>query len=289
LNIAVTVRTGRNALQFIGAGTSDGYGLIIDGIQLVRLGITANIVLNGDFSNPNVQGSWGLFNGISGWNGVGIEVGYASNYGIGTNQQCELDGSVNYEISQYFTFDNLYNQISNENIATCNSPQSAAALKYTLEFDWAIRTLGAANTDTSKANILWNDVVIASLGCNGNQGINHASLTVSLNAGDNFLQFDGTSSSDTYGVTIDNVRLTSAYNCTNLIVNGDFSSPCVGSGWNYYNGGIAGWSAAKAEVGGGNNYNSKWASGQVIELDSDSNQRYTQLINISQSLYAQLV
>jgi hypothetical protein len=103
------------------------------------------------------------------------------------------------------------------------------------------------------------------------------------------LQFDGTSLSDSYGISVDNVKLTSAYNSTNLIVNGDFNTPSVGTGWSYYNGGIQGWSAARAEVGGGNNYNAHWCSGQVIELDSDSNQRYTQVITVSQLLYSSLI
>lgn len=63
----------------------------------------------------------------------------------------------------------------------------------------------------------------------------------------------------------------------------------MGSGWNYFNGGIYGWSAARAEVGLGTIYNANWGSGSVIELDSDSNQRYTQVITISQALYAQLI
>ena len=130
--------------------------------------------------------------------------------------------------------------------------------------------------------------MVASLQASKNNGINHANLAVELKAGDNVVQFDGTSFSDSYGITIDNVKLTSRYNSTNLIVNGDFSTPCVGSGWNLYKGGIAGWSAVLAEVGDGGNYNCQWRTGQVIELDSDSNQRYTQVVKISDSLFSQL-
>ncbi len=95
------------------------------------------------------------------------------------------------------------------------------------------------------------------------------------------LQFDGTSLSDGYGITIDNVKLTFKYDTTNFVANGDFSAPAV-SGWKLFKDGIQGWwSAATAEVGDGkSNYHSKWTTGQVIELDSDSNQRYTQIINI---------
>jgi len=122
-----------------------------------------------------------------------------------------------------------------------------------------------------------------------NVGVNHASYSVQLQSGDNLLQFDGTGLDDSYGITIDNVKLISAYNGTNLIVNGDFSNPNVGTGFTYSSGGIYGWSAAKAEVGASFRYNPNWPAGQVIELDSDSNQRYTQVIKISELLYGQLL
>ena len=56
----------------------------------------------------------------------------------------------------------------------------------------------------------------------------------------------------------------------------------------YINGGILGWQAVRAEVGFGTIYNSAW-NGPVLELDSDSNQRYTQVILISQALYSSLL
>ena len=148
-------------------------------------------------------------------------------------------------MSQYFTFNNLYQQVNNQ-----DSSLSQRSLRYNLEFDWAIRQSNT-NPDTSKANVLWNDVVIASLQANCNNGINHANIEVDLRIGDNVVQFDGTSFSDAFGITIDNVKLTSRFNNTNLIVNGDFNSPCIGSNWSYFKGGIPGWSAVLAEVGDG--------------------------------------
>jgi hypothetical protein len=290
ISLQVTVIPGKNSLQFEGAGVSDSYGLLIDNIQLIRQGTTTNIVVNGDFSAPNVHGSWGIFNDISGWHGTGIEVGSYNAYSISSSyyQVCELDGNANFEITQYFSFDNQFNLVTS-NVAACTNPFPGSSLTYKLEFDWAVRTNGASSTDTSRGNVLWNNVVIGSLGYNGNTVVNHATFSVILNSGDNILSFDGTSTSDSYGLAIDNVKLTSAYNTTNIIVNGDFSSPSVGTGWNYINGGILGWTAVKAEVGYGNVYNPSWNTGSVIELDSDSNQRYTQVITISQALYSQLV
>ena len=289
ITVQLTVQVGRNSLQFAGAGISDSFGLLIDNISLVRQGTSANIVVNGDFSSPDVHGSWGIFNDISGWFGTGIEVGYGPNaYGSGTGQECELDGNVNYEITQYFTFNNQYQQVNNGAAGACNNPFPGSTLNYQLEFDWAVRTGYEAS---SMGNLFWNNIILDSLysGMSGSTaGVNHAVYNVTLNAGDNILSFDGTSTSDSYGLTISNVKLSSAYNGTNLITNGDFSTPNVGSGWNYFNGGILGWSAVKAEVGKGTIYNSQWPA-QVIELDSDSNQRYTQVVSISQALYSQLI
>lgn len=90
--------------------------------------------------------------------------------------------------------------------------------------------VGSLPFDTSMGNVLWNNVVLDSLhfGKTNSAGVNRASYTVTLNSGENILQFDGTSLSDGFGLTIDNVRLTSIYDSTNRIVNGDFSSPIVG-------------------------------------------------------------
>ncbi len=97
--------------------------------------------------------------------------------------------------------------------------------------------------------------------------------------------------SDQYGLTIANVKLTSVYNSTNLIFNGDFSNNALGAQpWNYFNSGIPGWSAKTAEVGRcAYVYNPKWPNSQFcIELDSDSNQRYIQTVTISQVYFSQL-
>jgi len=162
-------------------------------------------------------------------------------------------------------------------------------LTYTLEFDWAARTLGVTSLDTSRGNVLWNNIVIGSLVAT-TTGINHATFQVVLSSGDNLLQFDGAGASDGFGVSIDNVKLTSIYNNTNLIVNGNFQQPSLAANqFTYSNGGIPGWTAAKAEVGDCRLYNNLWASTQCLELDSDNNQRYTQVITISQLLYSTLV
>ena len=45
----IDINPGTNSLKFQGAGISDGYGLTIDNVKLIREGETTNIVINGDF------------------------------------------------------------------------------------------------------------------------------------------------------------------------------------------------------------------------------------------------
>lgn len=287
--INVTVAGGQNSLQIEGAGISDSYGLTIDNVQLIRFGTATDIVINGDFEVPPQYGGWNIYNNIKGWQGQGIELGWGDIYNLQWNSQViELDGNSNFEITQYFTFDAAYNLVAN---AAQYTLFGGKYLTYTLEFDYAARQNGAASPFTSQADILWNDAVIASL-VPSDYLLHHFAIQVRVVAGDNTLELDGAGVSDGYGLIIDNVKLTSDYNSTNLIFNGDFSAPALGANnWNYFNGGIAGWWAAKAEAGDGDSiYNANWpaAYGQVIELDSDSNQRYLQTITITQSLFSSL-
>jgi hypothetical protein len=70
--VDVTVIVGANILQFEGAGASDGLGFDFTNVALVRQGdsTNTNILVNGDFSSPNVGNSWEIFfNTIPGWTG----------------------------------------------------------------------------------------------------------------------------------------------------------------------------------------------------------------------------
>ncbi|CAM5999473.1 unnamed protein product [Sphagnum balticum] len=220
-----------------------------------------------------------MYNDISGWAGVGIEIGAGWFYNTWPSQVCELDGNVNYEITQTFWFDSSFHQIAAPTVAACPNPAPGVTLTYTLQFSYAARQY---YINSSNAEILWNNIVIASLVPNDTL-IHHVDIPVTLKVGDNILQFDGAGISDSYGITIHNVTLSSQYNPTNLIVNGLFTNPALAAHqFEYVNGGINGWAAYKAEVGDCSLYTPYWpASGaQCIELDSDSNQRYTQVITI---------
>jgi hypothetical protein len=134
--------------------------------------------------------------------------------------------------------------------------------------------------------------VIASI-VSADYSVHHFSQQVQLIPGNNLLELDAAGVSDSYGLNVANVQLTSAYNSTNLVADGNFVGSGLGStNWNYYSGGFQGWSAKLAEVGHCyNTYNPNWPNnGQLcIELDTDSNQRYLQTITISQQLFSSLL
>jgi len=194
----------------------------------------------------------------------------------------ELDGNRNYQITQKWNFDSSNALIS---FVDCDEAiPSGKSITFKLQFQFAARKNGVSSPFTSWGNVLWNNVVIASL-TPSDYNVHTFTTFVHVKAGTNTLQFDGAAASDSYGLTIDNVVLSSQYNnWQNIIVNGGFNSPSVGSGYSFFNGGIPNWSAAKAEVGVCHSiYNSNWpaSSGQCIELDSDNNQRYTQTLNVN--------
>lgn len=86
--------------------------------------------------------------------------------------------------------------------------------------------------------------------------------------------------SDSFGLDIANVKLDRCGE-SSIIKNGDFSNNCLGKAtWGYFKGGIPGWKANNAELGICHNYNTYWPNnGQVcLELDSDTNQRYIQVV-----------
>ena len=291
-SVDVFVKGGENKLQIEGAGKSNSYGITIDNVRLVRYNTATNIVVNGDFEAPDVGYSWGIFNNIEGWEGVGIEVGWGKIYNGNWNSQVlELDGHINYQITQRWSFDSQYKLVSQ---IPCNTNNFIGKfLTFKLEFDYAARKFGVNSPATSSANVLWNNVIVGAINPS-DYDVHHAVFYVQLKAGNNFLQFDGAGPSDYLGLTIDNVKLTSKYNhYYNLIHNAGFENPQVNNvnNWVYTKGGIPHWHAQKAEHGKCSVYNSKWpaCNGQCLELDSTNNQRYTQVVMISQFKFNQFL
>lgn len=66
----------------------------------------------------------------------------------------------------------------------------------------------------------------------------------------------------------------------NLVVNGDFEKPAVGTKWTKTNN-LPGWQGKNVEVGWGKIYNSNWNSA-VVELDSNQNYEISQKWNFDE-------
>lgn len=219
--IVVYVKPGQNKLQIEGAGVLDSYGLTVDNVQLKRDGTNVNIVVNGNFEQPNVGLSWGLFNNIPGWEGVGIEIGWGNIYNARWNSQvAELDAYESYQITQKWNFDSYNALIA---FVECDDTIfSSKSVLFKLQFNYAARKNGVSSPHTSSGNVLWNNVVIGSLNPT-DYLVKSATFWVAVKAGSNVLQFDGASHSDSYGLNIDNVQLSSSYNnWQNIVLNGGF-------------------------------------------------------------------
>jgi hypothetical protein len=65
-------------------------------------------------------------------------------------------------------------------------------------------------------------------------------VQVTAKHGKNVLEIRGEGTSDSFGLTIDNVRLVRKGTSQDIVVNGDFEEPCVGGGWKFFDN-IPGW------------------------------------------------
>ena len=177
----VYVDAGENSLKFQGAGCSDGYGLTIDNVRLVRYGTKVNIVVNGGFQKPSVGKGWKLFNDIPGWWGKGFEVGSSHLYNCrwGKTQVVELDGSKNAYLTQKWKFNSNYNLVN----------QQSNRRKFRLQFQYACRQ--GLNFNSCQGNIFWNGKKIFSVAPKDYK-VHTKTLYVFVKVGDNALKFQGT-------------------------------------------------------------------------------------------------
>ena len=106
---------GKNSIDFVDTGISDGLGQGIDNVQLVRFSFCGreDVIINGGFEQGHTLGTgWALFaNGkVPGWLATDnqIEIGhgriYNSRWPDGTHIM-ELDGTKNSRIYQVFNLD----------------------------------------------------------------------------------------------------------------------------------------------------------------------------------------
>ena len=146
--------------------------------------------------------------------------------------------------------------------------------KFKLTFQYACRKNIVFQSCTG--NVIWNNVIIKSIVPN-DYNVHSVTIEVEVKGGENKLQFEGTGFSNSFGLTIDKVRLVRVGTSTNIVVNGDFEAPHVGDGWGIFNN-IPGWEGIGIEIGRGTIYNQGWAPNynQVTELDGHNNTLITQ-------------
>ena len=98
-----------------------------------------------------------------------------------------------------------------------------------------------------------------------NYRVHKKTIEVEAVIGTNSLKFEGEGKEDSYGLTIDNVKVIKVMNNKNVAVNGDFEKPDINKKWKVFDS-IPGWKGKGIEIGWGKIYNKKWNS-QVVELD----------------------
>ena len=144
--------------------------------------------------------------------------------------------------------------------------------RFTLTFQYACRDRTPFRS--CQGLVFWNGHKIARIAPR-NYRVNNYKIQVNVKDGVNMLKFAGAGCSDSYGLTIDNVKLIRFHTHNNIVVNGDFERPKLGwRKWRVFND-IPGWWGNGFEVGCGGLYNCGWKS-QVVELDGHKNGHLTQ-------------
>lgn len=245
--------------------------------QAPELDLGPNLLINGDFSLPNmdsVPSKWRYVPQaeVPGWDSEGddIEIGRGNIYNsLWTNDQvCELDARRNYAVFQKVTLTEIK--------------------KCKLEFKWAARSVALT---TNGFKLLWNGELVEAINP-PDYKIHDYSVELQGKVGDNEVRFVGTNESNSYGTTIDKVvlrctvgKITPPDQCTiNLVKNGDFENPSTNGGWSSFTS-VQGWTVNNIhtnvmEIGRGSIYNDKWGTKQVCELDSTNNSSIQQEINL---------
>ena len=292
-HVRVDVNSGDNELRFEGSGKKDGLGLTIDNVKLLQEKSRKDIVVNGGFERPDMKKKWKILNKIPGWEGKDIEVGWGKIYNNRwSSQVVELDGKRNAHgyFVQKWTFDKNYKLVNEPAPEVLIQPAVLPVIKpahpvvrpqpkpaimpvkpavervYTLEFEYACRKKIAF--DSCQGNVFWNGKKVANV-VPADHNVHKKVVSVTVNQGGNELKFQGSGKKDSYGLTIDNVKLLSQGTKKDIVVNGGFERPDMKKKWKIMNK-IPGWEGKDIEVGWGKIYNNRWNS-QVVELDGKRN------------------
>lgn len=234
-----------------------------------------NLIINGTFDTPDLQGKYGIYKNILGWEATnGIEIGAGDVYSDAweDGQVVELDTNQNSAIKQSVKLDHP---------STC-----------TFKFKYASRTKNVSSG--FKAYFNGNELVNFAA---QNKSVREFSFFVLAHECENTVRFEATGTSDGFGATIDDVELycdkvdsidKEVDESNNLIKNGNFESPDLKGKWSIFNE-IPNWKGTKSiEVGNGGIYNTAWGSTQVTELDANENTVLSQVITLSGGLKCKL-
>ena len=161
--------------------------------------------------------------------------------------------------------------VINIDCATIATPDGALNRKFLLEFQYACRE--GLEYSSCKGEAFWNGYRI-NLMYPFDYNIHTFRKYVYVEEGENSLKFQGMGTSDCYGLSIKNVKLTRVGTTENIVKNGRFSSPYMGYERQLFDN-IPGWSGNGFDIGYGKIFNSKWG-GQVCELDGHGNGYLTQ-------------
>lgn len=172
------VKDGDNTIKFVGTGTNDTVGYVIDNVSCRRRheAVGDELVHNGGFDDKG-----------EGWTSNDIEV---------------LDAKTYY--NDKFTTGNATELDSHENVEVSTTVHVAVEGFYEFKFDGAARTSVAF--DSNKAIVKVDAETVLKIAPN-DYDIHHFDLAAYFTKGDHVISFIGDGKSDTVGYIIDNVSV----------------------------------------------------------------------------------
>jgi len=103
---------------------------------------------------------------------------------------------------------------------------------YKLEFQYACRKNIAF--DSCEGKVLWNGEKALHV-VPVDHDVHVQTVDIDVVPGKNILRFEGAGKQDSYGLTIDNVKLVEVGTNSNIVINGGFEKPDLGKGWKVFN------------------------------------------------------
>ncbi len=169
-------------------------GLVCGAALLAITGTaSANLITNGSFEQPDLNGSWGTFTSIPGWTAVGnypIEIGAGSIYGV-----------TGYEGKQVMELD------STGNAWVASVLGTVPGGSYPLSFLYARRAGSQSDPNSSDFEVFWNNTSLGYFSPTSPTMSIFSGSVIALGGGNDVLVFVGKGLQNTYGAIIDDVKL----------------------------------------------------------------------------------